>query len=196
MTREQWLIKLIDKARPMFKALDAQLPEVRAAICPPHARKSKKIGLCWHENSSEDGAREIWVSSEISDAFDVAGVLMHELCHAALPGGVGHKKPFIKLARGLHLEGKPTATVVGEPFKKIWFPILEKIGPLPGAKFLGLRPLDGSPKQATRPQRNVSCPDCGFAAKVFLDQMKMGRLKCPADRVEMLMKCEMEEDED
>jgi hypothetical protein len=191
ITREQWLNKLVDRARPMFKANEASLPEVRAALTPPH-RKMKAVGLCWHDEAAEDKAREIWISSAIDDAFEVAGVLVHELCHAALPHNIKHKKPFITLARKFHLEGKPTATTIGDPFKKIWLPIIEKIGPLPGAKFLGAVPVDGRGKQSIIQQRNVACPECEFAAKVRLDQMSWGRLKCPVDGIKLLMKCEME----
>lgn len=192
MLREQWLTKLVERAKPMFEKLDKPLPSVRTAICPPHRPKMKHVGLCWSAASSKDNTREIWVSSEIDDALEVAGILVHELCHAALPHGVKHSKPFLTLARSMHLEGRATATTIGEPFKTIWSPIVEKIGPLPGAKFTGTRPADLAPKQATIIQRNVACPECGFAAKVRLDQMKWGRLACPVDQVKLLMKCEME----
>ncbi len=192
MTREQWLNKVIDRSRPMFKAVGAPLGDVRAVLAPPH-RKMKAVGLCWHSGSVTDNAREIWISSAIEDPLSVADTLVHELIHAALPDGIGHKKPFVVLARKFHLEGKPTATTGGEAFAKTWTPILTKIGPMPGAKFLGARPADGRPKQEVKVQRNVTCPDCGFTAKVFEEQMHMGRLKCPVEGKKLLMRCEMED---
>lgn len=192
-TREEWLNVIIERASPMFDLVEAPLPMVRAALSPPQARRSKYIGLCWHESSTEDKAREIWISSALGDPIQIAGTLVHELCHAALPSKVGHKKPFAVLAKKLLLEGKPTSTTEGDAFKARWTPILEDIGPIPGAKFVGAPPADMRPKQETIIQRNVTCPDCGFAAKVRLDQMKLGRLVCPVEGEKLLMKCEMED---
>lgn len=189
MTREQWMMAVVEKARPLLAAVDAVLPDnVRASFSPPQ-RKMKAVGLCWHSSSSADEGREIWVSTEYDDPLEVAGILVHELCHAALPDGVAHKAPFKKLATKMGLEGKATATTIGETFKTVWAPILKEIGPLPGSKFTGAYPI-GRRRQAKVPQKNVNCPDCGFAAKVRVDQIEMGRLRCPVDDEVLLFACE------
>lgn len=133
-TREQWLHAIVDAARPMFEALERPLPaQVRVAVCPP-ARKVKAVGVCWHSVCSEDGVREIWVDATLNDPLRICDVLVHELCHAALPDDTGHKAPFAKLAAAMHLEGKPTATYGGEDFARVWQPILDDIGAYPGGK--------------------------------------------------------------
>ena len=190
MTREEWMTKIVDAARPVFEELGAPLPmNVRACLAPPQ-RKMKAVGLCWHGNSTSDEGREIWVSSAHDDPMEIAGILIHELAHAALPDGTGHKAPFGKLARKLHLEGKLTATTIGEEFKAQWSDVLAAIGPVPGAKFIGELAI-GRKKQATIPLKNVTCPDCGFFARIRCDQIPIGRLRCPADDELLLMKEEL-----
>lgn len=186
MTREEWLNQVIAAAWPMFEAEGAPLPVTRAALMPPH-RKMKAIGLCWHSSAVDDNAREIWVSSQLNDTMQVVATLVHELCHAALPDSVGHKAPFVKLARAMALEGKPTATFGGPTFIAIWAPILEAMEPMPGAKFHGYL-VGGRRKQPSRAKKNLMCPDCGFFAKVFVDQMDWGRLRCPIDDEVLLTK--------
>jgi hypothetical protein len=187
MTREQWMAAAIAKARPLFEAAGSPLPEVRAVLSPPHSTKKRAIGLCWHAASTEDSAREVWVSSGIDSPMEVVATLVHELCHAALPDGVAHKKPFKDLAVKMLLEGRPTATTHGQAFREQWTPILEELGPIPGARFkatatAGRRPQSGEPK------KNVTCPECGFRAKVWVSQMSIGRLVCPADGEMLLTK--------
>lgn len=185
MNREQWLEMVMEAARPMFVANGAEVPEaVRAAMCPPH-RKMKAIGLCWSADSVADKGREIWISAILDDPMEIAATLVHEMCHAALPHDVGHKKPFVKLARSMKLAGKATATVASEEFKTEWQPILEKIGPLPGAKFQGT--IVTYKPQKTPKMKNVTCPDCGFFARIRCDQVEMGRLTCPVDEGQVLM---------
>lgn len=187
MTRDQWLEAIIDKARPMFKEAGKALPDkIRACMGPPH-RRMKAIGLCWGASSTTDHAREIWVSSEHDDPIKAAGTLVHELCHSALPPGVAHGKLFKQLGEKLLLTGR--AKHMGgenEQFKALWTPILEKIGPMPGGKFHAV-PAIGYSKQAIIPQKNVMCPHCEFAAKVRVDQIKLGRLRCPQHKNQMLL---------
>src|SRR5580765_4019145 len=94
LTRDQWLNGFIAAARPVFAKAGSPLPEkVRAAICPPHRSKQRYIGLCWSDAVSEDNGREIWITAALTDPVKVAGILVHELCHAALPHDVKHGKP-------------------------------------------------------------------------------------------------------
>lgn len=188
LTREEWLNKFIGHARPMFIEAGVPLPEqVRAALAPPH-RKMKAIGLCWHAVCTSDEAREIWVSSAIADPVQAVSVLVHELCHAALPDGVGHKRPFTKLATAMLLtEGKGTHAAGGAEFAAKWEPIIAEVGPMPGAQFLGASAV-GQRKQKTAAFKNVTCPSCGFLAKVTCDSLEVGRLNCPVDGEMLLTK--------
>ncbi|RPI40403.1 MAG: hypothetical protein EHM67_09420, partial [Hyphomicrobiaceae bacterium] len=127
LTREQWLNAFIAAARPAFVRYGKPLPEnMRAAICPPH-RKMKAIGLCWSDKVVDDGGREIWVTSAETDPVRVAGILVHELCHAALPHKVKHGPEFRRLAESMGLEGRMTATTEGQTFKTFWAATLERL---------------------------------------------------------------------
>jgi hypothetical protein len=187
-TREEWLQFLIEAARPMFMEAGQPLPLVRAALCPPQKKpgKTMTLGLCWHSLCTDDlASREVWVSSVLKDPLRIAGTLVHELCHAALPDGVGHKRPFQRLATALGLHGPWRSTGETAEFAKRWEPILEAAGPCPTATFMAVRPI-GARIQKTPKMRNVSCPACGFVAKVRCDQMHIGRLRCPGDDEELL----------
>lgn len=158
MTREEYLNQIIKAARPMFRLNGKTLPrKIRAAVSLPQGR-SKAIGLCWSSQNAEDGAREIWVSATIDDPMRVADVMVHELCHAALPDGTKHGPEFVALARAMQLEGKPTSTHGGFEFQKTWKPILRGIGKYPGRKFTA---SEAAPKQSTRLIK-AECDDCGF----------------------------------
>ena len=190
-TREGWLNEFIERSRASFICAGAPLPaNVRAAICPPHRSKQKAIGLCWSDAVSEDLGREIWVTAAETDPVRVAGILVHELCHAALPHHVKHGPAFGRLARALGLEGPLTATREGEAFQNLWADVLARLGPIPAVARFTLPVASDFRVQRTPKATNVSCPECGFTAKVRLDQMAWGRLTCPAHGVRLLRKGE------
>ena len=190
-SREGWLNAFIELSRSFFIQAGTPLPvNVRAAICPPHRSKQKAIGLCWSDAVSEDLGREIWVTAAETDPVRVAGILVHELCHAALPHHVKHGPAFGRLARALGLEGPLTATVEGETFRALWAGVLARLGPIPTAARFTLAIASDFRVQRTPKATNVSCPACGFTAKVRLDQMAWGRLVCPAHGKRLLRKGE------
>lgn len=193
MTREQWMMEAVALATPAFAEAGKPLPSVRAVISPPHAPKKRAIGLCWHATCVEDSAREVWVSSGLTETMDVFATLVHELCHAALPDGEGHGRGFKALAKAMLLEGKATATVPGDAFKAKWSDALEALGPIPGARFKATATAGERKPQASNAKKNLKCPECDFAAKVRVDQMGWGRLVCPVCDVKLLSKEEMGE---
>lgn len=187
LTRQQWLDAFIAIARPIFARVGRPLPgNVRAAICPPHRSKQRTVGLCWSDAVSEDRGREIWITAAETDPVRVAGILVHELCHAALPHEVKHGKEFRELATRLGLVGPMTATTEGALFKTFWGPHLSVLGPLQAGRFLAGTAVDFR-VQRTPKAKNVSCPHCGFTAKVLVKQMELGRLTCPAHRGQLLL---------
>jgi hypothetical protein len=184
-TREAWCSQFIELARPLFTAAGSPLPPlVRAAICPPHRAKQRYIGLCWSDAVSEDNGREIWITAAETDPVKVAGILVHELCHAALPHSEKHGKRFRLLATSLGLEGPMRATTEGDRFESLWADVLVRLGPLPGARFVAGWAVDFR-KQKTPRMTNVSCGVCGFVAKVKVEQMTWGRLTCPVHGEEL-----------
>jgi hypothetical protein len=186
LTRDQWLNGFIEEARKVFLHNGKPLPpNVRAAICPPHRAKQRYVGLCWSDAVSEDNGREIWVTAGVTDPVRVAGILVHELCHAALPHKVKHGRAFRELATSLGLEGRMTSTTEGALFRLLWAGVLERLGPLPAARFTAGFAVDFRVQKTPR-MTNVACPECGFVAKVRLDQMEIGRLTCPEHGVRLL----------
>jgi hypothetical protein len=154
--REAWLLGALEFAKPMFAAQGKPIPEqVRVGI--GQTSKKKYIGECWSEVCSDDAHREIWIRPYTTDPFEITGVLVHELAHASLPFGVKHKTPFVKLVRPLHLEGKPTSTVIGTAFKDTWSPLLKQLGRWPGGVF---DPRNMPKKKTGTVQIKMCCPEC------------------------------------
>lgn len=163
-TREEWLNFVMDEVRPEFKALGATIPvKVRLSVgfCSTGDR-GKRIGECWSPIASSDKHAEIFIKPDQDDAMRVAGILVHELVHAAVGNEHGHKAPFKRVAVALGLEGKMTATTEGPKFKTIIAPILKKAGPLPHKRLNAMR----SPrkKQTTRLLK-VEC-GCGYNVRM------------------------------
>jgi len=88
------------------------------------------------------------------------------LAHAYLPVGSGHGKEFGRVARGVGLEGKLTATVAGEDLVTDFDAILESLGEYPHSS------LDTSKlkKQTTR-MIKVEC-ECGIIYRMSRGAME------------------------
>ena len=160
MNREQYLEKVVKKARPLFKKAGSPLP-TNVRVASGHmgsGTRSKNIGECWHSSASEDKGREIWIRPDQTNTLSVLGTLVHELCHAALPDGTGHKKAFADLGRSMLLVGKPTQMTGGDDFAVFWADFIKKNGEYPQPKFLAARI---EPKQTTR-NLKFECDDCGM----------------------------------
>ena len=112
-TREQWLNLAVDELRPLFDANGYPLPERIRVTCgfpSRHARSlNRAIGEHHSPTASSDNTHEILISPVESDVFEVFGILVHELAHAATDGD-GHRGRFPACIRRFYLEGKPTST--------------------------------------------------------------------------------------
>src|SRR5262245_47091833 len=153
VTREQWLITLVNLLKPHFAACGGQIPErLRISTGWPSSRAmssgngSRTVGQCWPPSASNDNTTEIFISPYIDDAMKLAGIVAHELVHATVGCEEKHGAPFKRLAKAIGLTGKMTATTEGPIFVAAVQPLLKKLVPWPGAS------LDGSArkKQTTR----------------------------------------------
>lgn len=165
-TREAWLLAFVEAARPHFERVDTPLPKtVRVSVgFPSKGFRSKVIGECWASSASKDKVCEIFVRPSLqSDASRVAGVLTHELVHAAVGHEAAHGPLFRKPARALGLEGKMTATTEGEAWHEWADPILAELGPFPGAELRG--ELAGGKKAQKNRYFRISCGECGWTAR-------------------------------
>ena len=180
-TREQWLNGFVKKARKEFKRVGAPLPEnVRVSIgFTSGGARAKAIGQCWSNECSKDGAFEIFLVPGLDEPHRIADILTHELIHAAVGIPEGHKAGFRRVATALGLEGKMTATVAGEEWKRWGSPAVDKLGPLPHAS-LDPRADTTRKKQGTRLLK-CECDSCGFifraSAKWALETSE--ELRCP-----------------
>jgi len=123
MNREEWLEKAIELLDDGVLA-NYDVPKIQVAVgFPSHravATKNRVIGQCWNKRASDDGETfHILVSPLLKSGIEVLGVLVHEMGHAVLPFGVGHKAPFKRFMDEVGLVGKPTATTVGDELRSI-----------------------------------------------------------------------------
>ncbi len=158
-TREQWLEAGVRELWLNFKQAGFELPAVKVSCSWPGGGSARKrIGECWKREMSKAKVNEIFVSPLIADPVQALDILAHELCHAVDNCEHGHKPPFVKIARAIGLEGKPTATHAGDKLRKDLEQIVKKIGKYPHATL----DLSTRKKQSTR---NLKCmctdEDCG-----------------------------------
>lgn len=178
-TREEWLNAFIAASKAEFFVAGVELPKnVRASIgFTSVGLRGSRIGECWSDDASADGTFEIFIVPGIDDASRIAGILTHELVHAAVGLAAGHRGPFRKIAIALGLVGKMTATTEGEIWHKWADPILEKLGPLPHAKLTGS--TSGRKKQNTRLLK-CECDKCGFVFRASAKwAFSSDELRCP-----------------
>lgn len=159
LTREQYLNKAVDLLRPWFKKAGHEIPKEINVTCgwpssKALGRKKRAVGECWPTKASKRKHNEIFISP-FKDLF-VAGkqeqcvgeILVHELSHAVDDCEHAHKAPFVKIARAVGLDGKPTSTF---PNDELWHELKrleQKLGRYPHAQ-LDATKLDKKP-QTTR----------------------------------------------
>lgn len=214
-TREAWLNHVAQRMAPMFVALCAPLPErVRIAIgFTSTGKRSRHIGECWDNRCSDDGHFEIFIVPNLAESADmmplqVAAILAHELVHVAVGIPAGHGKYFRRVAKGIGLEGKMTATVPGPKFEMAIGPILASAGPLPHGRLnTGRRPDEEQggetgeprttgPKKQTKRHIKCACETCGYAVRTsrkWIDQS--GPPHCPAHGEMAVIESDEAEDE-
>lgn len=189
-TREQWLTGLTHALRPAFEEKGSPLPERIRLSCgfTSAGKKGNRIGECWYPGSSGDQSVEIFVKPDRFEPLEVAAIVLHELCHAALGPGKGHGKEFRKLATGLGLTGKMTSTTAGPEAVALLEPICTLLGPYPHAPLGGTSEERKERKSQAKEYVNVTCPSCGYRACAHSASQEIARLTCPVDGEILLTK--------
>lgn len=189
-TREQWLMAAVDWLRPEFAKRGAPLGKVRCSHGFPVGGQFV-LAECWADSVSKDATREIFTTPACDNAADLLFLLVHELCHAALPHGVGHGKQWADLAAGfgmIHGQGGTYVGNGGPKFHEFCKPLLQHLGIFPHAAMVvgrgtsrggfdgwpGLGGLGGGgcggfrvkPKK-TQTTRMIKCEcgSCGYVAR-------------------------------
>lgn len=121
------------------------------------------IGECFNKIASEDKETfHIFIHPKLSSEVEVLGVLVHEVIHALLPLGTGHKGPFVQYMRKVGLEGKPTATVPGAQLTELLMKLTPEVGKYPHPS---LNALSQIKKQSTR-MLKITCTECGCIVRM------------------------------
>lgn len=188
VTRESWLLALVEETTPWFEEVGLTVPAFRISTgFTSKGARSTRIGECWYGTATDDGVPQVFVHPALNDPEAVAGVVVHEVIHAALGPGHGHGSTFKRPALALGLEGRMTATTPGEDLLKRLRPVLKRLGPYPHG---ALRPTGDptskstSPKQGTR-MLKVVCPECGYTARTTRKWLDIGAPLCPVDTIHL-----------
>jgi hypothetical protein len=133
--REHWLNRCGEIIRPLIEDVaQEKIKPYHISVGFPSrnalSTKRRVIGQCWDGLVSADDKPQLFISPMIADINEVSAVVGHELIHILRKG---HGKDFGKLARGIFLGGKLTATVPTPEFLALIEDRLKKLGPYPHA---------------------------------------------------------------
>lgn len=158
-TREDWMTAasemiLDDLIMPLVTEYDR--PKYRVSVGFPAGHRNKKVlAMCWARTASTGGVNEIFVTPERAEIINILETLAHELIHAVDDCESGHRGFFARIARGIGLEGKLTATYAGEQLRETLEGYVALLGEYPHeAMDVSARKKDG-----TR-QLKVTCSNC------------------------------------
>jgi hypothetical protein len=141
MNREAWLRAAYALVRKEL------LPKAPAQVAISWSFPSKggtkssrrTIGECHYKGGSAvgvEGDRVILISPTLQEPFALIEVLVHEMVHAALPMGSGHRAPFSRLAKSIGLLKPWTATTAGPELKRTIEGWLKRLPAWPGGHLL------------------------------------------------------------
>lgn len=174
--RQNYIEIATQEMQELFERQGQPLPEKLRVSIGFNSLGKRAIGACYHSTASGDDHREVFISPVLSSNEDILATLAHELCHAALPDGVGHGKPFKELAYGIGLTGKATSTVAGPAFQWWIANFVREHGDYPAA---AVNPGKRQGKQPTA-MLKCECEACGYIVRTtrkWLDDI--GAPHCP-----------------
>jgi hypothetical protein len=181
LERQQWLELAVEALRERFAAAGYDIPdEIRFAIgWPKRATTCGAIGECWPTSSSSDQHAELFVSPVLTEGARILDVLAHELVHATIGAGAGHRKPFRDCALKIGLVGPMRATTAGPDFAAWAEALIARIGPYPAGYLIDVK------KQSTRLLK-CYCATCGYTVRITRKWLDLaGPPICPTDKVQM-----------
>ena len=188
MNREQWLTEASQLVNAeVFEPLGKKAIDYRVSVgFPPKGGKPNQrgkavIGVCFDPSLSAGNVTEIFISPLLESAFEAIDTLTHEMVHAIVGNGCGHKGPFKRLALAIGLAGKMTEAAAGPELTDRLNAILTKMPPYPHYK---LTP-QSSTKQGTRLIK-VICTECDNVARQAKTPFLTYGLVCGACNIPMV----------
>lgn len=180
MNRETWLLRARDLMSGWFAECGATFPtNVRVSCGFPSksalTAKRRRIGEAWSSACSGDTHFELFISPVLGEPVEVLATLIHEMVHAAVGLKAGHGPGFRRVAEGLGLEGKMTATVPGEHLTARLRMVIERLGAYPHAELKSM--TNGRKTEATR-MLKACCPSCGYTVRVTRKWIDAGLPTC------------------
>lgn len=179
-TRESWLRAAADR---MWTELLAPLTGTKQPVwevsCGWPSRRAtssnRRIGECWYPiHCADKSTHHLFISPALDNPLDVLDTLIHELVHAVVGPGVGHRGAFRRLAKAVGLEGKMTATYAGDALKVRLVEMVIGLGQYPHA---ALNAVAKHKVQSTRLLRLV-CSNCGYVIRTTAKWLAAGVPTC------------------
>lgn len=178
--REAYLTEGADQIIDLFSDNHfSDMPKFRVSVgYAPRHRGGRVLGVCINAEASADGHFEVFINPSIDSSYQALDILCHELCHVADRNENGHRGRFVRIARGIGLEGKLTQCLAGSTLKGKLEEIISLLGEYPH----GAIDIDFTKKQSTR-MLKVSCGNCDFhfrTSRKNVDMLDMETAPCPA----------------
>lgn len=208
-TREAWLLAAAELIRPLLvDRANLTLPSYRVTCGWPskggRGAAKRVLGECWAAEASADSHAEIFISPMEDDRRTVLAILAHELIHACLPAGTGHKRPFCLAAGKLGFVAPFTKLMPTEDLYAWADEIIAALPEYPHARLNGGK-AEGAPKKQTTRMIKASCTEdhggepCGYQVRLTRKWIEeVGAPICPRHNLPMV--CEGldmgDEDED
>jgi hypothetical protein len=202
-TREDWLIAATVRIRPILESMAGlELPAVRVTCGWPSkggtGGKKRTIGECWNPEASSDGHAEVFINPMEADPQTVLAILTHELIHACLPKGTGHKAPFVKAAKAVGFATPVTQLTMPDELLAWVCPLVAALPDYPHAA-INPRGAEGEKKKQTTRMIKAECllehdgEPCGYTVRLTAKWIKAaGAPICPRHREPMF--CDMPDD--
>lgn len=175
LNRENWLQGITSLMRKeLFVPLNYTMPELQ--VSTGFTSKTKAIGQCWYPEASADNRTQIFIHPGLT-SLRAGAVLAHELVHATLGPGFGHRKEFKRCAVAIGLTGKMTATSASNALIARLNRWIKQIGEYPHAKLDAEGANAGPKKQKTR-MLKVICGLCGKSVRGAKSTLRKGLPFC------------------
>lgn len=165
-TREEWLMRATAAILSHVASLGyTPTGDVRVSIAPINVGRGDKqvLGRCYHASASEGGYREIFISADLTNTRVILGTLTHEIGHAVLKDGVGHRKPFGDFCRKVGFEfEKAEFAMDGGDWWHWCGRIADELGTIPHRKLDARAKAQGEKKKQNTRLLLLECPCCSI----------------------------------